>query len=85
MIHQSHHNDNNQEAGVVAMDIDEDDGDDEEVPVATIVTENGFNNTGSTPEDNTTDVNPPVSSDNSEYSQNTSRLDIMSLSCIEFH
>ena len=30
MIHQSHHNDNNQEAGVVAMDIDEDDGDDEE-------------------------------------------------------
>ena len=85
MIHQSHHNDNNQEAGVVAMDIDEDDGDDEEVPVATIVTENGFNNTGSTPEDKTTDVNPPVSSDNSEYSQNTSRFDIMSLSCIEFH
>jgi hypothetical protein len=85
MVHQSHHNDNNQEASVVAMDIDEDDGDDEGVPVATIVAENGFNNTGGTPEDNTTDVNPPVPSDNSEYSQNTSRLDIMSLSCIEFH
>jgi hypothetical protein len=66
------------------MDIDEDDDDDDDgVPVATIVTQNGLHNTGGTPEDNTTKVNPPVTSDNSEYPQHTSRLEIISLFCID--